>query len=111
MTLLHTNLIHLTVLRLRRLVTRLSPWRPVLAPGRVHGRFVVDKVTLGQTFSEFFGFPCQYYSTVFPYIYHLGDEKQARRWPQFRDITLPPRHEQLIPRNQALDKVTVAWLV
>jgi hypothetical protein len=24
---------------------------------------VVDKVSLGQVFSEFFGFPCQYHST------------------------------------------------
>jgi hypothetical protein len=37
--------------------------------------FVVDKVALGQVFSEYFGFPCQFYSTSFSIItitYHLG---------------------------------------
>jgi hypothetical protein len=37
--------------------------------------FVVDKVALGQVFSEYFGFPCQFsfhqYSTI-TLIYHLG---------------------------------------
>jgi hypothetical protein len=35
--------------------------------------FVVDKVALGQVFSEYFGFPCQFstnFSTIT--IYHLG---------------------------------------
>jgi hypothetical protein len=27
--------------------------------------FVVDKVALEQVFSEYFGFPCQFYSTNF----------------------------------------------
>jgi hypothetical protein len=27
--------------------------------GSIHMRFVVDKVALGQIFSEYFGFPCQ----------------------------------------------------
>jgi hypothetical protein len=31
--------------------------------------FVVDKVALGQVFSEFFGFPCQYHSTITPHSY------------------------------------------
>jgi hypothetical protein len=26
-------------------------------------------------------------------IYHLGDEQQARWWPQFRDVVSPHRHE------------------
>jgi hypothetical protein len=29
-------------------------------PRSLHVGFVVDKVVLGQVFSEFFGFPCQY---------------------------------------------------
>jgi hypothetical protein len=38
--------------------------------------FVVDKVVLGQVFSEYFGFPCkssfhQFFSTV-TITYHLG---------------------------------------
>jgi hypothetical protein len=31
-------------------------------------------------------FPCQYHSTVAPYLYNLRYEQQARWWPQFRDI-------------------------
>jgi hypothetical protein len=30
--------------------------------------FVVDKVALGQVFSEYFGFPCQFHSTKFSII-------------------------------------------
>jgi hypothetical protein len=37
--------------------------------------FVVDKVALGQVFSEYFGFPCNLHSTncsTITLIYHLG---------------------------------------
>jgi hypothetical protein len=37
--------------------------------------FVVDKVALGQVFSEYFGFPCHSHSTNFStntITYHLG---------------------------------------
>jgi hypothetical protein len=37
--------------------------------------FVVDKVALGQVFSEYFGFPCQssFHQLLYnPLIYHLG---------------------------------------
>jgi hypothetical protein len=47
----------LAVLWLRSLVAGLSPRRPGFAPGSIHVGFVVDKVALGQVFSEFFGFP------------------------------------------------------
>jgi hypothetical protein len=36
---------------------------------------VVDKVALGQVFSEYFGFPCHFHSTNYStitLIYHLG---------------------------------------
>jgi hypothetical protein len=33
-----------------------SPWMPGLALGLVHVKYVVEKVALGQGFSEFFGF-------------------------------------------------------
>jgi hypothetical protein len=33
--------------------------RPGFKPGSIHLGFVVDKVALGQGFSEYFGFPCQ----------------------------------------------------
>jgi hypothetical protein len=37
----------------------LPPRRPGFDPRSDHVGFVVDKVTLGQVFSEYFGFPCQ----------------------------------------------------
>jgi hypothetical protein len=37
------------------------------ASREIHVGFVVDKVALGQVFSEFIGFPCLRNSTVAPY--------------------------------------------
>jgi hypothetical protein len=34
-------------------------WVAAIEPGSGHVGFVVDKVALGQVFSEYFGFPCQ----------------------------------------------------
>jgi hypothetical protein len=48
-----------------RVITQeVSRWLPAAAarvpkPGSSHVGFVVDKVALGQVFSEYFGFPCQ----------------------------------------------------
>jgi hypothetical protein len=36
------------------------PRRPEFEPRSSHVGFVVDKVALGQVFSEYFGFPCQF---------------------------------------------------
>jgi hypothetical protein len=44
---------------LRRLVAGFPPRRPGFKPGYGHVVFVVDKVALGQVFSEYFTFPCQ----------------------------------------------------
>jgi hypothetical protein len=43
----------------KRLVAGFPPRRPGFAPGSAQVWFVVDKVALGQVFSEYFGFPCQ----------------------------------------------------
>jgi hypothetical protein len=51
---------------LTQLVTGLSPRRPGFDPRSVHVGFVVDKVALGQVFSEYFGFPRQFHSTGAP---------------------------------------------
>jgi hypothetical protein len=41
-------------------ISRCFPmWVPGFEPGSGHVGFVVDKVTLGQFFCEYFGFPCQ----------------------------------------------------
>jgi hypothetical protein len=45
--------------QLKRLVAGFPPRRPGFKPGSSHVGFVVDKVALGQVFSEYFGFPCQ----------------------------------------------------
>jgi hypothetical protein len=61
---------------LRRLDAGLSPRKPGFAPGPVHMRFVLDRVTLGQLFSDFC-FPSV--SIIPPWlsilIYHLRDEQ------------------------------------
>jgi hypothetical protein len=43
---------------LKRLVSGFPQRRPGFEPGSGQVRFVVDKVLLGQVFSEYFGFPC-----------------------------------------------------
>jgi hypothetical protein len=45
---------------LRRLAAVFPPRRPGFQPGSGHIGFVVDKVALGQVFSEYFGFPSQF---------------------------------------------------
>jgi hypothetical protein len=48
---------------------------PGFEPGSGHLGFVVDKVALGQVFSEYFGFPANLHSTncsTITIIYHLG---------------------------------------
>jgi hypothetical protein len=44
---------------LKRLVAGFPPRKPGFDPRSGHVGFVVDKVALGQIFSEYFGFPCQ----------------------------------------------------
>jgi hypothetical protein len=47
----------------RAIAQAVSRWLPTAAAVFAHGSgqvgFVVDKVALGQVFSEYFGFPCQ----------------------------------------------------
>jgi hypothetical protein len=58
----------------RLLVAGLSPRRPGFAPVSIHVGFVVDKVALGQVFSEFFGFPLSIsFHRGYPNSYHLGN--------------------------------------
>jgi hypothetical protein len=59
---LRTNWHRQAVPRLRRLVAGFTPRRPGFEPGSGHVGFMVDKVALGQVFSENFGFPCQFAS-------------------------------------------------
>jgi hypothetical protein len=56
--------------QLKRLVAGFPPRRPGFKPGSSHVGFVVDKVALGQVFSEHFGFPCQSSFHQFLHNYH-----------------------------------------
>jgi hypothetical protein len=64
------------------------------AHGSVHVGYVVDKVALGQVFSEFFCIPLSiliHRGSILRYL--MKDEQWARRWQQFRDIVSPHRHK------------------
>jgi hypothetical protein len=59
--------------QLRRLVAGFPPRRrPGFDPRSDHVGFVVDKVALGQVFSEFFGFSCQFSFHRLLHTHHLS---------------------------------------
>jgi hypothetical protein len=55
--------------------------------------FVVDKVALGQVFSEYFSFPCQ---SSFHQLLHnhphlsSGTGTIGQKWPQYKGLTFTP---------------------
>jgi hypothetical protein len=55
---------------LRRLVAGFPPRRPWFEPRSGHVGFVVDKVVLGQVFSQYFGFSCQFSFHRLLHIHH-----------------------------------------
>jgi hypothetical protein len=62
-----------------------------------HVGFVVDKLALGQVFSEYFGFPCQ--SLFHQLLYnhpHLssGACTTGQKWPQYLADLIPPHQEK-----------------
>jgi hypothetical protein len=81
---------------LRQLVAGLSPWRPGIVLGSVHVGFVVDKVALGQVFSQVLWFsPVNIIPPLVSIlIYYLRDEQWALWWPQFKDIISSHRHKE-----------------
>jgi hypothetical protein len=56
-------------------------------------RFVVDKVALGQVFSEYFGFPCQssFHQLLHnqPHLYS-GAGTIGQKWPQYKGLSPTP---------------------
>jgi hypothetical protein len=56
--------------------------------------FVVDKVALGQVFSEYFGFPCQssFHQLLHNHL-HLssGAGTISQKWPQYKGLSPTPR--------------------
>jgi hypothetical protein len=78
------------------LVAGFPPRRPGFEPGSGHVGFVVDKVALGQVFSEYFGFPCQ--SSFHQLLHnhpHLspGACTIGQKWPQ-NLVDLVPSHQK-----------------
>jgi hypothetical protein len=55
---------------------RLPTDRSGFEPGSLHVGFVVDKVTLGQVFFEYFGFPCQ--SSFHQFLHHHNHQGLAQ---------------------------------
>jgi hypothetical protein len=60
--------------------------------------FVVDKVVLGQVFSEYFGFPCQ--SSFHQLLRNhphasSGAYTIGQKWPQYLGRDLVPPHKKL----------------
>jgi hypothetical protein len=78
---------------LKRLVAGFPPRRLGLDPGSGQVWFVVDKVALGQVFSEYFGFPCQ---SSFHQLLHnhphlsSGAGTIGQKWPQYNGLSPTP---------------------
>jgi hypothetical protein len=64
------------VQKLRRLVTAFSPLQPKFSPKLGHVGFVVDKVTLGQIYSEYFDFSWKF---SFHQLLHVNYSLYRRR--------------------------------
>jgi hypothetical protein len=84
---------------LRLLVASFPPRRPGFDPRSGQVGFVVDNVSLGQVFSENFGFPCQFsFHRLLHTHYHLSSGtgtvgQTVADVPSGISITPPPLHE------------------
>jgi hypothetical protein len=83
--------------QLKRLVAGFPPRRPGFHPGSGQVAFVVDKVTLGQVFPEYFGFPCQ--SSLYQLTHnhpHLssGAGTIGQKWPQCKGLSHPTSNKK-----------------
>jgi hypothetical protein len=63
---------------LRRLVAGFPPRWPGFLLRSWYMKFVVDKVALGQIFSEYLGFPCQFLFHLLLHTHHLSSWADAR---------------------------------
>jgi hypothetical protein len=79
------------VLYLRSLVAGFPTRRPGFEPRSGHVGFVVDKLTRGQVFSEYFGCPCQFSSHRLLHTYHLSSG--AGTIGQLVDSSLTPAQQ------------------
>jgi hypothetical protein len=91
----------------RAIAQAVSRW---LSTAAARVRFVVDKVALGQVFSEYFGLPCQ---SLFHQLLHnhlhlsSGAGTIGQKWPQYKGLSPTPLAinilQQLILRPSSLD--------
>jgi hypothetical protein len=65
-------------------------------PGSGHVGFMADKVALGQVFSEYFGFPCQF---AFHRLLHnhlsSGVGTVGQKWPQYEVGSVTPQKKNV----------------
>jgi hypothetical protein len=79
--------------QLKRLVAGFPSRRPGFDPMSSQVGFVVDKVALGQAFSEYFGFPCQ---SSFHQLLHnhshlsSGAGTIGQKWPRYKGLSPTP---------------------
>jgi hypothetical protein len=76
---------HLDAPQFKLLVAGFPPRRSGFEPGAGQVGSVMDKLALGQVFSEYFGFPCQ--STFHQIVHHYNHQGQvqlANHWPMCR---------------------------
>jgi hypothetical protein len=88
------------------LVAGFPPRRPGFDPRSDHVGFVVDKVALGQVFSEYFGFPCQSsFHRLLHNHHHLstGAGTIGQQWPTYQVDSVSPHPNKLKKINQKME--------
>jgi hypothetical protein len=72
-------------------------------------RFVVDKVALGQVFSELSVFPCRFHSTGAPLIVKLGKNCSSiyRHWGCTKSLKAVVRGPFIQQKEKELDRFAV----
>jgi hypothetical protein len=83
--------------QLRRSIADFPPRQPGFDPRSGYEGFMVDKVALGQVFSEYFGFPCQ---SAFHRLLHnhhrsSGAGTIGQQWPTNQVDSVSPHPEKL----------------
>jgi hypothetical protein len=80
-----------------RLVAGFPPRRPGFDPRSGYVGFVVDKVALGQVFSEYFGFPCQssFHRLLYNHHQSSGAGTIGQEWPTYQVDSVSPHPEKL----------------
>jgi hypothetical protein len=85
--------------QLKRLVAGFPPRRPGFDPRSGYVGFVVDKVALGQVFSEYIGFPCQssFHQLLHNHHHQLssGAGTISQQWPTYQVDSVSPHPKKL----------------